>query len=90
MKFRDTIEILRPINCIMGSLTVIIGILNTRIGIPQEIIIINIILGILTYFFLAGSGMIINDIYDKLNVESINQKIKQMQEFDYISIIEKD
>jgi len=72
MKFKDAIEILRPINCIMGSLTVIIGILNTRIGIPQEIIIINIILGILTYFFLAGSGMIINDIYD-IEIDKINR-----------------
>ena len=59
MKFKDTIEILRPINCVMGSLTVIIGILN-------------IILGVLTYFFLAGSGMVINDIYD-IEIDKINR-----------------
>ena len=31
----------------------------------------------------------INSIFDKVNVESINQKIKQMQGFDYITTIEK-
>lgn len=72
MKFKDTIEILRPINCLMGSLTVIIGLLNTRLGVPFDILLINISLGVLTYFFLAGSGMIINDIYD-LSIDSINR-----------------
>ena len=72
MKFKDAFEILRPINDIMGSFTVIIGILNTRTGIGFERIIINIILGILTYFFLAGSGMVINDIYD-IEIDKINR-----------------
>ncbi|TFF95473.1 MAG: hypothetical protein EU547_07495 [Promethearchaeota archaeon] len=58
------IEIIRPINCIMGGLTVIIGILNTRSGIPLLNLILNIIIGVLTYILIAGSGMIINDIYD--------------------------
>jgi geranylgeranylglycerol-phosphate geranylgeranyltransferase len=56
----------------MGSLTVIIGLLNTRMGVPFDILLINISLGVLTYFFLAGSGMIINDIYD-LSIDSINR-----------------
>lgn len=64
MKIRDAIEIIRPVNCIMGSLTVIIGILNTRTGVDTFLLVITLILGILTYFFIAGSGMIINDIYD--------------------------
>ena len=72
MKFKDAIEILRPINDIMGSLTVIIGILVTRTGISFERIIINIILGALTYFFIAGSGMVINDIYD-IEIDKINR-----------------
>ncbi len=72
MKVKDIIEIFRPINDIMGSLTVIIGILNTRTGVPINMLIINIILGILTYFFLAGSGMIINDIYD-IEIDKINR-----------------
>lgn len=72
MKFKDAFEILRPINCVMGSLTVIIGILNTRTGIAAEVVLFNIILGIITYFFLAGSGMIINDIYD-IEIDKINR-----------------
>ena len=67
-----SINIMRPINCIMGSLTVIIGLLNTRTGIPLDILLINLILGVLTYFFVAASGMIINDIYD-LEIDKINR-----------------
>ncbi|MFX1347720.1 MAG: geranylgeranylglycerol-phosphate geranylgeranyltransferase [Promethearchaeota archaeon] len=72
MKFKDTIEILRPINDLMGSLTVIIGILNTRLGIDPLRLILNLILGVLTYFFIAGSGMIINDYYD-IEIDKINR-----------------
>lgn len=72
MKFKDAIGILRPINDIMGSLTVFIGILVTRTGISFDRIIINIILGVLTYFFIAGSGMVINDIYD-VEIDKINR-----------------
>ena len=56
MKFKDAVEILRPINGVMGSLTVIIGILNTRAGINLEIVILNIILGIITYFFFCENS----------------------------------
>ena len=74
MKFKDAFEILRPINDIMGSLTVIIGILNTRTGIDPLILVFNIILGVLTYFLIAGSGMVINDIYDyKSGIDIINR-----------------
>ena len=64
MKFKDIIEIMRPINDIIGSLTVIIGILNTWDGISIPMVIGNVILGVITYFFIAASGMIINDVYD--------------------------
>ena len=57
MKIKDAFEILRPINCLMGSLTVIIGLLNTRTGILPQKFAINIILGIIAYIFLAGSGI---------------------------------
>ncbi len=72
MKFKDAIEILRPVNDLMGSLTVIIGILNTRAGIDPIILLINIILGGITYFFIAGSGMVINDYYD-VEIDKINR-----------------
>lgn len=72
MKFKDAIEILRPINGLMGGLTVIIGILNTRIGIPLPNLIFNIIFGVLIYFFISGSSMIINDYYD-VEIDKINR-----------------
>ncbi|TFF63443.1 MAG: hypothetical protein EU521_01685 [Promethearchaeota archaeon] len=72
MKVKDAIEILRPINCLMGSLTVIIGLLNTRTGILPEKLLVNMILGIIAYIFIAGSGMVINDIYD-IEIDLINR-----------------
>ncbi|MFX1456361.1 MAG: geranylgeranylglycerol-phosphate geranylgeranyltransferase [Promethearchaeota archaeon] len=72
MKFRDIVEILRPLNDVMGSLSVIIGSLNTRIGVDIFTLIFNIILGVLTYFFLAGAGNIINDYYD-IEIDKINR-----------------
>ncbi len=72
MRFKDAIEIIRPINCLMGALTVIIGLLNTRLGIPLDKLLINIILGVFTYIFIAAAGMIINDIYD-IEIDKINR-----------------
>ncbi|TFG18436.1 MAG: hypothetical protein EU531_00315 [Promethearchaeota archaeon] len=72
MKIKDAFEILRPINCLMGSLTVIIGLLNTRTGILPQKFVLNIILGIIAYIFIAGSGMVINDIYD-IEIDRINR-----------------
>jgi len=72
MKFKDAFEIIRPVNDIMGSLTVIIGILNTRSGIDPLILVFNLILGVLTYFFIAGSGMVINDFYD-IEIDKTNR-----------------
>jgi geranylgeranylglycerol-phosphate geranylgeranyltransferase len=56
----------------MGSLTVIIGLLNTRTGILYDKLAINILLGVITYIFIAGSGMVINDIYD-IEIDIINR-----------------
>ncbi len=72
MKFKDALEICRPINDIMGSLTVVIGILNTRTGVHPNLFIINIILGMITYFFIGAASMIINDIYD-IDIDKINR-----------------
>ena len=72
MKFKDAIEILRPINALMGGLTVIIGVLNTRVGIDLGTFILNILLGVATYFFITGGGMIINDYYD-IEIDKINR-----------------
>jgi len=72
MKIKDAVEILRPVNCLMGALTVIIGLLNTRTGVLPEKLAINLILGIIAYVFIAGSGMVINDIYD-IEIDKINR-----------------
>ncbi|MHA1350237.1 MAG: geranylgeranylglycerol-phosphate geranylgeranyltransferase [Promethearchaeota archaeon] len=72
MKFKDAIEIARPVNCLMGALTVVIGLLNTRLDVLLEKFTVNIILGVLTYIFLAASTNIINDIYD-IEIDKINR-----------------
>lgn len=72
MKFKAVIEIIRPINCLMGALTVIIGILNTRTGVSLLNLILNLIIGVITYILIAGSGMVINDIYD-IEIDKINR-----------------
>ena len=72
MKFKDAIEITRPINCLMGALTVVIGLLNTRSNVPLDKLTINIVLGVFTYIFLAASGNIINDVYD-IEIDKINR-----------------
>lgn len=56
----------------MGTLTVIIGLLNTRTGVPFEILLLNFVLGIITYFLIAGSGNVVNDIYD-LSIDIVNK-----------------
>ncbi len=72
MKFKDAIEITRHINCLMGALTVVIGLLNTRSNVPLDKLTINIVLGVFTYIFLAASGNIINDVYD-IEIDKINR-----------------
>jgi len=56
----------------MGALTVIIGLLNTRLGIPLDKLFVNIILGVFTYIAAAGAGMVINDLYD-IEIDKINR-----------------
>lgn len=72
MKFKDAIEISRPINCLMGALSIVIGLLNTRLNVPFDKLTINIILGVVTYIFIAASGNTINDIYD-IEIDKINR-----------------
>ena len=56
----------------MGSLTVIIGLLNTRNSIMFPMLLSNIILGVITYIFLSRSGMVLNDLYD-YEIDKINR-----------------
>jgi geranylgeranylglycerol-phosphate geranylgeranyltransferase len=56
----------------MGSLTVVIGLLNTRNNVSLDKLTINIIIGVVSYIFLAASGNTINDIYD-IEIDKINR-----------------
>ncbi|MEX2684539.1 MAG: geranylgeranylglycerol-phosphate geranylgeranyltransferase [Candidatus Sigynarchaeota archaeon] len=76
--FKAYIEVLRPVNCIFGSLTVLIGILNgivrSRLGeflasIQGLLVVIG---GLVVYFFVAGASNLINDIFD-VRIDAINR-----------------
>ncbi len=72
MNIKASIEIARPVNSIMGCLTIIIGYLNTRFE-PQAMdFSYYMVLACLAYFFLGSSGNIINDIYDS-RIDKVNR-----------------
>jgi geranylgeranylglycerol-phosphate geranylgeranyltransferase len=70
-------EILRPINCFFGSLTVFIGIINaynSDVSLfflnPKHILLLTG--GILIFFLISGASNTINDIFD-LEIDRINR-----------------
>ncbi len=72
------LEILRPVNCIFGALTVLIGMLN---GIPGTALAgffetqsgwLITVGGLVVYFFVAGASNVINDIFD-VEIDAINR-----------------
>jgi geranylgeranylglycerol-phosphate geranylgeranyltransferase len=78
MKFKPYLEIMRPVNCVMGGFTVIIGLLISH---PEETFAIflhdplNLFLilgGFLTFFFVAGGTNTINDYFD-FSIDQINR-----------------
>ena len=71
---KEYLIILRPVNCLMGSLTVIIGLLNTRIGIPSNILLINIILGVITSDDETLAKFIKDDILSEIEEELIKKR----------------
>ncbi|NMC06173.1 MAG: UbiA family prenyltransferase [Candidatus Lokiarchaeota archaeon] len=75
---RAYLEILRPVNCAFGALTVLIGILN---GVPRAALPtlfatpggwLVVIGGLVVYFFVAGASNVINDIFD-VEIDAINR-----------------
>ncbi len=72
MKPGAGIEIMRPLNGLMGSITIITGILNTHPYTGSFILLTNIILACLVFFFIVSSAMIINDIYD-YKIDMVNR-----------------
>lgn len=85
MEFKAYIEIIRPVNCIMGGLTVLSAVQVANIFyslnlpffcsnfsiFPQRFFEIAFI-SYFVYFFIAAAGMVINDIFD-LEVDRINK-----------------
>ncbi len=69
------ISILRPQNCIIGGLTVIAGLAIAYRMNPVGVIHdywLNFLFGYITYFFVAGGGNVVNDIFD-IEIDKINR-----------------
>ncbi|MBN2155644.1 MAG: geranylgeranylglycerol-phosphate geranylgeranyltransferase [Candidatus Lokiarchaeota archaeon] len=91
------IQIIRPLNCLFGSLTVVIGILNAYSGtdfFQNTYHVIALFGGLCVYILIAAASNVINDIFD-LNIDSINRpnrpipsgKITQKSAIIYSSIL---
>lgn len=72
MKLKASIEIMRPLNGLMGCVTIVVGILNTRLNDAPSSLTLHIVLACLMYFLIVSSAMIINDIYD-FKIDRINR-----------------
>ena len=78
LKLKNYIEILRPVNCIMGGFTVVIGFiisyneLNFLSFIQNSSNIFLIISGFIIFFLVAGGTNTINDYFD-YKIDQINR-----------------
>jgi len=85
MSLRAFLTIIRPANALVGSLTVIIGILtayriiSSTIGSTWNLIelIFVLLAATLTYFCIASAGNVVNDIYD-LEVDKVNRPTRPL------------
>jgi geranylgeranylglycerol-phosphate geranylgeranyltransferase len=66
------VEVLRPINCAFGALTVLIGILNARPDYTRIATWLVMAGGLVVYFIVAGASNLINDICD-VKIDEINR-----------------
>jgi len=77
-KLKNYFEIMRPVNCVMGGFTVVIGFLishpepNFLSFIQNSINIFLIIAGFLIFFLVAGGTNTINDYFD-YDIDKINR-----------------
>ncbi|MFX1241771.1 MAG: hypothetical protein ACFFA7_11045 [Promethearchaeota archaeon] len=88
MRVKKYLKIGKP--AVKGSILVIFGILNSRIGIGVEIFTNNLIYGPLAYLFLAFSGLIIIFLLHILNNPSERSKLNKnslLLAFGILSII---
>ncbi|MHA1562456.1 MAG: geranylgeranylglycerol-phosphate geranylgeranyltransferase [Promethearchaeota archaeon] len=78
LKIKNYFEVMRPINCVMGGLTVVIGFLishqepNFLSFIQNSVNIFLIIAGFLIFFLVAGGTNTINDYFD-YEIDIINR-----------------
>ncbi|MHA1110059.1 MAG: geranylgeranylglycerol-phosphate geranylgeranyltransferase [Promethearchaeota archaeon] len=68
-------QIIRPLNCFFGSLTIIIGMLNANVGsnfftTPNSIL--TLIGGLCVYILTAAASNVINDVFD-IEIDTINR-----------------
>jgi geranylgeranylglycerol-phosphate geranylgeranyltransferase len=69
------IKIIRPLNCVFGSLTVIIGIFNAYRDLEffrHWENLVKLFLGPLIYMLIAAASNVINDVFD-LDIDKINR-----------------
>lgn len=66
------VKIIRPINCLMMGLAVIVGALISSGGDIVGVSVASLALGFITAFTLTGASMAINDYYDR-EIDSINE-----------------
>ena len=68
-------QIIRPLNCFFGSLTIIIGMLNANVGknfftTPNSTL--TLIGGLTIYILSAAASNVINDVFD-IEIDTINR-----------------
>jgi geranylgeranylglycerol-phosphate geranylgeranyltransferase len=79
-KVKAYVEVLRPVNCVFGALTVLIGIINSAcpastFSTPTGWLVA--ICGLVVYFFVAGASNLINDYFD-IDIDKINRPTRPL------------
>ncbi len=69
MNFRAGVSLIRPLNCAMIGLAVLVGEFVSK---PVEIPLLYSVFGYLTGFFICAYSMVVNDVYD-VEVDKVNQ-----------------
>ncbi len=68
--------IIRPYNSFLAGISIIIGVFaslnNLEVLFSQKTLLLNVILGYLSTFFIAAAGYVINDVYD-IEIDRLNQ-----------------
>ncbi|MHA1730952.1 MAG: geranylgeranylglycerol-phosphate geranylgeranyltransferase [Promethearchaeota archaeon] len=77
-KVKAGVSIVRPVNCVFGGTTVVIGVLGCKAYLPGTPQLLPLsILGWLTYFLMAAAGNVVNDVFD-LEVDRVNKPARPL------------